>query len=73
MATPSGLNLLMHAECRKSSYSSGSQDCVGVLRTTTTPEVVGLQDTKEHGDSRRRSTLVLSADAFAAFTSSIKS
>ncbi|SFE70418.1 protein of unknown function [Actinopolyspora alba] len=58
------------AQFRKSSYSSGAQDCVAVGRAG---EFAGVQDTKESADSRERTTLAFGADAFGAFVAAVKS
>lgn len=49
---------------RKSSRSSGAQECVAV---GFAGGWAGVQDTKEHPDSRQRTTLVVPRAQFSAF------
>ncbi|MGH3719472.1 MAG: DUF397 domain-containing protein [Pseudonocardiaceae bacterium] len=60
---------LRSAHYRKSSRSSGAQECVAVGHATGW---TGVQDTKEHADSRRRSTLAVPAQQFTAFLTAVK-
>jgi hypothetical protein len=53
---------------RKSSRSSGAQACVAI---GFADGWAGVQDTKEHSDSRQRTTLVLPRAEFALFLETI--
>lgn len=60
---------LRAARFRKSTRSSGAQECVAVGYADSW---VGLQDTKEHGDSRKRTTLAVPIQPFTEFLRAVK-
>jgi Domain of unknown function (DUF397) len=60
---------LRTAHYRKSSRSSGAQECVAIGHAAGW---TGVQDTKEHPDSRQRTTLAVSTPQFAAFLTALK-
>ncbi|MGH3943165.1 MAG: DUF397 domain-containing protein [Pseudonocardiaceae bacterium] len=64
-----GIAALRSAHYRKSNRSSGAQSCVAVGHAAGW---TGVQDTKEHLDSRRRSTLAVPTRQFAAFVTAIQ-
>ncbi|MGH3822745.1 MAG: DUF397 domain-containing protein [Pseudonocardiaceae bacterium] len=64
-----GFGALRSARYRKSSRSSGAQACVAIGHAAGW---IGVQDTKEHPDSRQRSTLALPTPQFAAFLIAVK-
>ncbi len=59
-----GFEALRDAHYRKSSRSSGAQSCVAIGHAAGW---TGVQDTKEHADSRQRATLAVPTQQFAAF------
>jgi hypothetical protein len=60
---------LAAATYRKSSRSSGAQECVAI---GFAGGWAGVQDTKEHLDSRQRTTLVVPRTQFAMFLAAIR-
>ena len=64
-----GFQALRSAHYHKSSRSSGAQACVAVGHAAGW---TGVQDTKEHPDSRRRATLAVPTQQFAAFVTAVK-
>ena len=60
---------LRTAHYRKSSRSSGAQECVAIGHAAGW---TGVQDTKEHPDSRQRNTLAVPTQQFAAFLTAVK-
>lgn len=64
-----GFDVLRTAPYHKSSRSSGAQACVAIGHTAGW---TGVQDTKEHPDSRQRSTLAVPTQQFAAFVTAVK-
>ncbi|MDQ3762081.1 MAG: DUF397 domain-containing protein [Actinomycetota bacterium] len=60
---------LAHAPYRKSSRSSGTGSCVMV---GSAGGWVGIQDSKEHPDSTRRSTLATPHRLWATFLHAVK-
>ncbi|MGH3964100.1 MAG: DUF397 domain-containing protein [Pseudonocardiaceae bacterium] len=61
--------VLRTAHYRKSSRSSGAQECVAIGHAAGW---TGVQDTKEHPDSSQRSTLAVPTQQFAAFLTAVK-
>ncbi|HEX4102935.1 MAG TPA: DUF397 domain-containing protein [Pseudonocardiaceae bacterium] len=59
-----GFEALRAAHYHKSSRSSGAQECVAIGHAAGW---TGVQDTKEHTDSRQRTTLAVPTQQFAAF------
>ncbi len=59
------------ARFRKSTRSSGSQDCVAVGQDPGLG-LAGFQDTKEHEQQEQRTTLAVDPRAFAAFLAGVK-
>ncbi len=68
MKTPDAASLA-HTSYRKSSYSSGTGSCVLV---GSAGGRVGIQDSKEHPDSTRRTTLATSRHQWATFLQAVK-
>ena len=68
MRTPDAA-ALAHATYRKSSRSSGTGSCVLV---GAAGGWVGIQDSKEHPDSTRRTTLAVSHQQWATFLHAVK-
>jgi Domain of unknown function (DUF397) len=64
-----GIDVLRSAHYRKSSRSSGAQECVAIGHAAGW---TGVQDTKEHADSRQRTTLAVPTQQFAAFVTAVK-
>ncbi|MGH4009122.1 MAG: DUF397 domain-containing protein [Pseudonocardiaceae bacterium] len=64
-----GVEALQTAHYRKSSRSSGAQECVAIGHAAGW---TGVQDTKEHADSRRRTTLAVPTQQFAAFVTAVQ-
>ena len=60
---------LAHAPYRKSSRSTGTGSCVLV---GAAGGWVGIQDSKEHPDSTRRTTLAIPQQQWAAFLHAVK-
>ncbi|MGH3766329.1 MAG: DUF397 domain-containing protein [Pseudonocardiaceae bacterium] len=69
MTDQPGFEVLRAAHYRKSSRSSGAQSCVAIGHTAGW---TGVQDTKEHPDSRQRATLAVPTRQFAAFVTAVK-
>jgi hypothetical protein len=69
MTDQPGFEVLRSAHYRKSSRSSGAQWCVAIGHAA---EWTGVQDTKEHADSRRRTTLAVPTQQFAAFVTAVQ-
>jgi len=71
MRTPdaAALAVLAYAPYRKSSRSSATGSCVMVGAASGW---VGIQDSKEHPDSTRRTTLATSHQQWATFLHAIK-
>ncbi len=63
------IEVLRTASYRKSSRSSGAQACVAVGQAAAW---TGVQDTKEHADSRQRTTLAVPTQQFAAFITAVQ-
>jgi Domain of unknown function (DUF397) len=59
---------LRNAPYRKSSRSSGAQECVAIGHAAGW---TGVQDTKDHSDSRQRPTLAVPTPQFAAFVTAV--
>lgn len=57
------------ARFRKSRHSGAQDSCVAI---GTSEDWVGVQDTKEHPDSRQRTTLAFSRNVFTTFLNTIK-
>lgn len=68
MKNQQGFEVLRAARYRKSSRSSGAQSCVAVGHAAGW---TGVQDTKEHADSRQRTTLAVPTQQFAAFVTAV--
>jgi hypothetical protein len=64
-----GIEALRTTHYRKSSRSSGPQECVAIGHAAGW---TGVQDTKEHADSRQRTTLAVPTQQFAAFTAAVQ-
>lgn len=64
-----GFEVLRTARYRKSSRSSGAQECVAIGHAAGW---TGVQDTKEDADSRQRTTLAVPTQQFAAFVTAMK-
>ncbi|MGQ0778134.1 MAG: DUF397 domain-containing protein [Pseudonocardiales bacterium] len=64
-----GVAALRSAHYRKSSRSSGAQECVAIGHAAGWS---GVQDTKEHPDSRRRTTLAVPTQQFAVFVAAAR-
>jgi hypothetical protein len=60
---------LRTARYRKSSHSSGAQECVAIGRANGW---TGVQDTKQGTDSRMRGVLALPSGSFAEFITVVK-
>lgn len=60
---------LRSAPYRKSSRSSGPQECVAIGQAAGW---TGVQDTTEHPDSRQRRTLAVPTQQFAAFVTALQ-
>jgi len=69
MKDQQGIDVLRSAHYCKSSRSSGAQSCVAIGHAAGW---TGVQDTKEHADSRQRTTLAVPAQQFAAFVTAVK-
>ncbi|MGH3826878.1 MAG: DUF397 domain-containing protein [Pseudonocardiaceae bacterium] len=69
MTDQPGSEVLRGARYHKSSRSSGAQECVAIGHAAGW---TGLQDTKEHPDSGRRTTLAVSGRQFAAFLTAVR-
>jgi Domain of unknown function (DUF397) len=69
MTDQPGIEALRSARYRKSSRSSGAQSCVAIGHAAGW---TGVQDTKEHPDSRQRSTLAVPTQQFAAFVTAVQ-
>ncbi len=69
MTDQPGIEALRSAHYRKSSHSSGAQECVAIGHAAGW---TGVQDTKEHPDSRQRSTLAVPTQQFAAFVTAVQ-
>ncbi|MBV8539241.1 MAG: DUF397 domain-containing protein [Pseudonocardiales bacterium] len=69
MTDQPGFEVLRSAHYRKSSRSSGAQACVAIGHTAGW---TGVQDTTEHADSRKRTTLAVPTRQFAAFVTAMK-
>ncbi|MGH3697439.1 MAG: DUF397 domain-containing protein [Pseudonocardiaceae bacterium] len=69
MTDQQGIEALRSARYRKSSRSSGAQECVAIGHAAGW---TGVQDTKQHPDSRQRSTLAVPTYQFAAFVTAVK-
>ncbi|MEO7195492.1 MAG: DUF397 domain-containing protein [Pseudonocardiaceae bacterium] len=69
MTDQPGSAVLRGAHYRKSSRSSGAQACVAIGHAAGW---TGLQDTKEHPDSSRRTTLAVPGRQFAAFLTAVR-
>jgi hypothetical protein len=69
MTDQRGIKALRSARYRKSSRSSGAQECVAIGHAAGW---TGVQDTKEHPDSRQRSTLAVPTQQFAAFVTAVQ-
>jgi hypothetical protein len=69
MTAQPGKEALRSAHYRKSSRSSGAQECVAIGHAAGW---TGMQDTKEHPDSRQRSTLAVPTQQFAAFVTAVQ-
>ncbi len=69
MTDQRGIEALRSAHYRKSSRSSGAQACVAIGHAAGW---TGVQDTKEHPDSRQRNTLAVPAQQFAAFVTAVQ-
>jgi len=68
MTDQPGFQILRTAHYRKSSRSSGAQECVAIGHAAGW---TGVQDTKEHPDSGRRTTLAVPTQHFAAFLTAL--
>ena len=68
MRTPDAA-VLAHAPYRKSSRSTGTGSCVMV---GSAGGWVGIQDSKEHPDSTRRTTLAIPHQHWATFLHAVK-
>jgi Domain of unknown function (DUF397) len=64
-----GSAVLAHAHYRKSSRSSGTGSCVMV---GSAGGWIGIQDSKEHPDSTRRTTLATPGHRWATFLQAVK-
>jgi hypothetical protein len=64
-----GSEVLRSAHYRKSSRSSGAQSCVAIGHAAGW---TGVQDTKEHADSRQRTTLAVPTQQFAEFVTAVQ-
>ncbi|HSZ29513.1 MAG TPA: DUF397 domain-containing protein [Pseudonocardiaceae bacterium] len=64
-----GIEALRSAHYRKSSRSSGAQSCVAIGHAAGW---TGVQDTKEHADSRQRTTLAVPTQQFAEFVAAVQ-
>ena len=69
MTDQSVVDALRTAHYRKSSRSSGAQECVAICHAVGW---TGVQDTKEHADSRQRRTLAVPTQQFAAFVTAAR-
>jgi hypothetical protein len=69
MTDQQGFEGLRSAHYRKSSRSSGAQSCLAIGHAAGW---TGVQDTKEHPDSRQRTTLAVPTQQFAAFLTAVK-
>lgn len=67
--TTAGEMLRTSARFRKSSYSSGAQDCVAIGHAAGH---TGIQDTKESPETSERTTLAFEAGTFSAFVQDVK-
>ena len=64
-----GIEALRSAHYRKSSRSSGAQSCVAIGHAAGW---TGVQDTKQHADSRHRTTLAVPTQQFATFVTAMR-
>ncbi|MGH3865326.1 MAG: DUF397 domain-containing protein [Pseudonocardiaceae bacterium] len=69
MTDQPGKEALRSARYRKSSRSRGTQACVAIGHAAGW---TGVQDTKEHTDSRQRSILAVPTQQFAAFVTAVQ-
>jgi hypothetical protein len=69
MKDQQSVEVLRSAHYRKSSRSSGAQECVAIGHAAGW---AGVQDTKEHPDSSQRRTLAVPTQQFATFLTAVK-